>query len=426
MSLGLNYTYVILDVLDKLSSYDYVINNAEDFRVDTPNKFSIESACLFSGVSSLALLFGECDKVFPDKKFNLVAHMYMKKAIEAVNLSKLNPGVSLSTGISGIAFALQSVRAGMNSYSKLQSSLNSYILSFCQNITKENSDFFDIFNERKYDLMFGLCGVLNYMDLFLGNTSIKNAIKKLISIFISKVKINGMQGYSVKLTNSILPQTNKNGHYINLGMSHGITPILILLIKFYKQGIILDFHKETISIIANWLLKQRKYDSSNLLFWPSSVYLDCEQDNHTRDAWCYGTPGISYSLLLAGKFLNEKKMIETAVSGMEASLKRKKAILSPTFCHGWAGLYFLSKRFYFNTSKKYFKEACRDIQNKIFNSYNFKYPFGFVNVEEVNGQLNRFNHINLLSGVCGVLLTLVDDVNNSNCAKWEKIFLVDV
>lgn len=416
---------VVLDILAKLSSYDYVINNVEDFRIDTPNKLPIESAYLFSGFSSLALLFGECDKIFTDKKFNLVAHMYMKKAIEVINFNKLDPGVSLSMGISGIAFALQSVRAKTDSYSKLQSTLNSYILSFCQNITKENSDFFDIFTEEKYDLMFGICGVLNYMDLFLGNINIKNAIKKLISIFISKIKINGIQGYSVELANSILSKTNKNGHYINLGMSHGISPILILLIRFYKQGIILDFHKETISIIANWLLEQSKYDANNLLFWPGSVYLDCEQNDYTRDAWCYGTPGISYSLLLAGKFLNEKKMIKTAISGLEDSLKRKRAILSPTFCHGWAGLYFLSKRFYFNTSKKYFKEVCKDIQDKIFNLYNFKYPFGFVNVEKVNGQVNRFNHINLLSGVSGVLLTLVDDVNNSNYAKWEKIFLVD-
>ena len=416
---------VVLDILNKLSSYDYVINNVEDFRIDVKNKLPIESAYLFSGFSSLALLFGECDKIFADKKFNLVAHMYMKKAIEVINFNKLDPGVSLSNGMSGIAFALQSVRTKTNSYSKLQLSLNSYILSFCQNITEKTADFFNIFNERKYDLMFGLSGVLNYMDLFLGDINMKNAIKKLVSILISKIKINGMQGYSVKLTNSILPQTNKNGNYINLGMAHGISPILILLIKFYKQGIILDFHKETINIIANWLLEQRKYDSSNLLFWPGSVYLDCEQDNYNRDAWCYGTPGISYSLLLAGKFLNEKYMIETAISGFKDSLKRKKAILSPTFCHGWAGLYFLSKRFYFNTNKKYFKEICKDIQNKIFNLYNFKHPFGFVNVEKVNGQVNRFNHINLLSGVSGVLLTLVDDINNSNYAKWEKIFLVD-
>lgn len=416
---------IVLNILDKLSNYDYVINNAEDFRIDTSNKLPIESAYLFGGFPSLALLFGECDKIFADKKFNLVAHMYMEKAIEVINFNKLNPGTSLSMGISGVAFALQSVISRTNNYLKLQSSLNSYILSFCQNLAKENSAFFDIFNEEKYDLMFGLCGVLNYMELFSNNTDMKNAIKKLISIFISKIQANGIQGCSVKLANSVLLQTNKNGHYINLGISHGIASILILLIKFYKRGIILDFHKETISIIANWILEQRKYDSSNFLFWPSSVYLDCELEDYNRDAWCYGTPGTSYSLLVAGDFLNDNKMIETAIFGMEDSLKRQKDILSPTFCHGLAGLYFLSKRFYFNTSKKYFKEVCIDIQNKIFNLYRSKYPFGFVNVEKVNGQVNKVNHINLLSGVSGVLLTLVDDINNSNSAKWEKIFLVD-
>lgn len=419
----LDYTHVILDILDRLSDYDYVVRNAEDFKVDARNKLSAESS-LFSGLPSLALLFGEYDKIFSDKNFALTSHMYMAQVIGAINSNNFNPGVSLSTGMTGIAFALQSVKSESNDYLKLQSSLNSYILYSCSTLI-EKKHFFDSFNEDKYDFMSGLCGVLNYMRLFSSNVDVRFSISQLLSIFIDKIRRTGVFGCSVKLADSCLPQTSRDGYYINLGISHGVAAIIILFIKFYKQGFILDFHEETISIIANWLLKQRQYDSNNLLFWPSAVYFDCEKNSYTRDAWCYGTPGISYSLLLAGLFLNNNQMIEVAISGMKDSLKRQKDVLSPTFCHGLSGLYFLSKRFFFKTNKKCFREMCIDIKNKIFSFYSSKFPFGFVNVEKVNGQLVEFNHINLLSGVSGVLLTLADDIDNPNSAKWEHIFLID-
>lgn len=91
-----------------------------------------------------------------------------------------------------------------------------------------------------------------------------------------------------------------------------------------------------------------------------------------------------------------------------------------------AGLYFLSKRFYFYTNKECFKTACKTIKDKIWNCYNSKYPFGFANVEEVGGKTVENNHINLLSGVSNILLLLIDNVNNFNSKTWERIFLVDV
>ena len=270
---------------------------------------SFLSMYLFSGLPSLVVLFGEFNKIFPDKKFDLVARMYVEKIVKTINSNQFNPGISLATGVCGLSFALQAVRYDNDNYENLQISFDNYILDACKKLIKGNFKFFHVFEESKYDIMFGLCGVLNYMSLFLRNLRVKDVVERFLSFFTNRIRSNGILGFSVKLIDSCLPQEHEEGSYINLGISHGIASILILLIKFYNQGIIVDFHKETINTIASWLVAQKKYDSNNFSFWPSAVYFGCEDDDYTRDAWCYGTPGVAYSLLLAGNLLGNKKMI---------------------------------------------------------------------------------------------------------------------
>ena len=64
-------------------------------------------------------------------------------------------------------------------------------------------------------------------------------------------------------------------------------------------------------------------------------------------------------------------------------------------------------------------------KNNILSFYNTKNPFGFKNIEYINGNKRSFNNINLLSGVSGVLLTIFDNIDSIESGVWEKIFLMD-
>ena len=424
MNFNINKSEQLFDLLSRLSDFDYVVNHVDDFTAQSRNDLPIESTYLFTGLPSLVVLFGELNKIFPDKKFNLIAHSYMKKTMEVIN-SKGIDNLSLAVGMCGIAFAIQSLKGETSNYSNLQFSINSYILDGCRQILEKGTNFFELLNEEKYDLMFGLVGIINYMLLFSDNIIIENITKSLLSLLINLVKDKGIAGFSVYLSNSSLPQHSKVGKYINLGISHGIAAFLILLIKSFKSGIILNYHEEIIDKISSWLIEQKRYDNSKFLFWPSAIYFDCEDNEYYRDAWCYGTPGVAYSLLLAGEFLKNNRIIIIAIEGMKHSLIRQRSIISPTFCQGWAGLYYLSKKFYFYTHEKYFKEANNIIKNNILSFYNTKNPFGFKNIEYINGNKRSFNNINLLSGVSGVLLTIFANIDSIESGVWEKIFLMD-
>ena len=205
MNFNINKSEQLFDLLSRLSDFDYVVNHVDDFTAQSRNDLPIESTYLFTGLPSLVVLFGELNKIFPDKKFNLIAHSYMKKTMEVIN-SKGIDNLSLAVGMCGIAFAIQSLKGETSNYSNLQFSINSYILDGCRQILEKGTNFFELLNEEKYDLMFGLVGIINYMLLFSDNIIIENITKSLLSLLINLVKDKGIAGFSVYLSNSSLPQ----------------------------------------------------------------------------------------------------------------------------------------------------------------------------------------------------------------------------
>ena len=119
MNFNINKSEQLFDLLSRLSDFDYVVNHVDDFTAQSRNDLPIESTYLFTGLPSLVVLFGELNKIFPDKKFNLIAHSYMKKTMEVIN-SKGIDNLSLAVGMCGIAFAIQSLKGETSNYSNLQ------------------------------------------------------------------------------------------------------------------------------------------------------------------------------------------------------------------------------------------------------------------------------------------------------------------
>ena len=91
-----------------------------------------------------------------------------------------------------------------------------------------------------------------------------------------------------------------------------------------------------------WLVAQRIEDEWGVN-WPSSVQVapPSPPEPPGRAAWCYGAPGVSRALWLAGNALADRTLQALAVEALEAVHRRPVAVRnidSPTFCHGIAGL----------------------------------------------------------------------------------------
>jgi hypothetical protein len=127
------------------------------------------------------------------------------------------------------------------------------------------------------------------------------------------------------------------------GVAHGIAGPLAFLAAASASGRAVPGQDDAIRHAAAWLLG---WKADGTWQWPTSVSgteLDAGAPRLTgrQDAWCYGTPGISAALALAGQALDDDALTRAAHEAL-ASLATRPATAwdsdGPTLCHGHAGV----------------------------------------------------------------------------------------
>lgn len=116
------------------------------------------------------------------------------------------------------------------------------------------------------------------------------------------------------------------GGHLNLGLSHGVAGPLALLALAWEQGVRVPRQREameaTAALLRTWAVADR-YG----LFWPG--YLSFAQwqrgpaayDGTAKwPAWCYGAPGVSRALQLAGRALGRADFSDLARASVERLL----------------------------------------------------------------------------------------------------------
>lgn len=276
--------------------------------------------------------------------------------------------------------------------------------------------------------MYGITGVGNYLLNFSYKKEVKDSIRSILLYIMELCDPNyiNVPKFIIDSKNSPLFTSirNKEKKYVNLGISHGIPGMLLLLIKTYEVGITVPKQLDTIKFVANYI-SECCIKRENEIFWESQkiVGISNVAAVAARDAWCYGTPGVAYSLLRASKILQDQKMFQLAVSSMKLSIKERREIISPTFCHGLSGLCCLARKFYEYTSDDYFYDTYIKLLGDIVDLYNEDAPFGFRDKEIKKGKIVSEDEIGLLTGVSGVLLTILS-CYKPVVTQWDSIFLL--
>lgn len=127
-------------------------------------------------------------------------------------------------------------------------------------------------------------------------------------------------------------------------LAHGVSGPLALLALAHTAGHTRSGQADAIHTAAAWLLNWQEPGGS----WPPYVSgddLDTESAARStpgrRDAWCYGTPGISRALILAADALKEPAPAHAGRRALAALGERPPAqwdTEGPTLCHGTAGV----------------------------------------------------------------------------------------
>ena len=428
---NLKYSFesILKDLAFRLSSYEYIckVSSSKNLNVRDIN------CSISDGLASLCIFFAELNKIYPNMGYDEVAHKYLSLIVKFLNKGN-NVNLSLWGGLCGIGLAAVCMSDNFLRYNSFLKGVNDVIVKFVD----ERLEFLKTVPELKeeyYDVMYGLSGVANYHMLFLNSQEMVIRLKLIIEYFISlcKDKLIGNRyypGFTLDTMSSIFIQNKESKYYLNLGLSHGITGILLVLVKSYMKGICLNGHVQAIKYLKDIILNSYVVDAKNRKYWPASVrfYNDSNrmilEEGYTRDAWCYGTPGVAYVMLKTSEILDDKHLKTIAINSMIDSLKYQNGAISPTFCHGYSGLLYLADKFYMSTKFAKFKVCQEKLVHKILTFYDHKNIFCFKDIEVVNSEKYYIDNFGLLSGSIGIILSLMA-IYYKRRTPWDVAFLLD-
>lgn len=434
---------VILNISKEMSIPSNVkrISNSHENEVEINGNKLIpwNDTALSHGYPGLCILFGELDHMFPEDGWDVVGHSFMaeiQKSIEKFGIHS----TSTFSGLAGVGFAARSLSRNGTRYQNFLNTINHLLIQHTK-IRLEQIRNTPVIGAvmSDYDVIEGLSGIGRYLLLYKHDFEMKNVLQDILQYMIDLSKditVNNEQvpGWFVASENLFL-EAEKNENPIgkfNCGLSHGIPGPMALLSASLIEGVEIDGQREAITKIGDWLIRNM-IESKDGFYFPGTITWE-EQITGTvlpspsRDAWCYGTPGVSRALYLAGKALKNDSFIKVAEYSLHSVFERPTeqwGLYSPTFCHGFSGLLHITNLMNNSLQSKTLNIHIHELISHILNLYNEALPFGFQDLEQSHLEVKFMNKAGFLDGTTTILLTLLAYYNKKNYTEWDILFLLN-
>ncbi len=386
---------------------------------------------LSHGYPGICILFGELDYMFPNDGWDRVGLEYLKAIRNDIEQNGIY-SISTFSGLAGVGFAARSLSRHGTRYHNFIEKINKQLLKQLRmHLSMFQKEDYHL-RMSDYDVIEGLSGVGRYLLFFKEDAEMHAALLEVLSYLVhltEDIEVEGKRvpGWFIPSKNLFLEeerQLNPIG-YFNCGLSHGIPGPLALLSIAYKEGVYVKGQKEAIKKISNWLIS-KVIRSSKGKYFPTVVSWD-EQISRkvyvsvSRDAWCYGTPGVARALYLAGEAIDYKRFSHVAKETFNDIFTARTTedwdIYSPTFCHGLSGLLQITMMM---NEEKYVSK----LVDYTLSFYDDEHPFGFQDVESTESGLKHLNKAGFLDGAAAILLTLLYYNNKKSYTDWEALFLL--
>lgn len=348
---------------------------------------------------------------------------------------------SLFDGLTDYAFSILELNQNFDKYTRLNSSLAHTISILSHSraklmIEKIKTHSLTIFD---YDCISGLSGVVPYLLHYKSKECIDAVtdIVKALCLF-SELSPNGSQlipNFCI-LPEHLFQEHEKEAYpsgMINFGLSHGITGPLSALTIAAEHNLNIPGIEDGISRLSNLLINNYVYDKNQLPYWASGISLDDYLNhlhgapfNNRRLSWCYGSLSILKVLQQASCVLNNNELYVWAHQKMtdfsKVSLDTYNFI-SPTICHGFAGALLIYQAAYNDHHLADYLTAAHMIENKLYYMYAPRSKYGFINIDNVYGEMKTQQDTSFLSGTSGVLLALLAPYKSSQFSFEHLLIL---
>ncbi len=204
------------------------------------------------------------------------------------------------------------------------------------------------------DFLHGSLGAGVYFLSRLHNPKHKKYINDLVDGLESLAIIRD----NVVKFKSVIKFGNERTNVYNLSLSHGISSMIYLLSKVYKEGInkkkVYFLLEGCINFLIECMFSSSIRHNSIFPSWKS----DESESISSRLAWCYGDLGIGVALYQAGVNSNRKDWERLALEILyECSTRkdlRENGVIDACLCHGTAGIGQCFYRMFLNTKDMIF------------------------------------------------------------------------
>ncbi|WP_215448257.1 lanthionine synthetase C family protein [Streptomyces sp. ATCC 21386] len=357
------------------------------------------------------------------------AFAHMREAVLSTQVEPLDHH-GLFAGTSGLALALADVTRDeprfRPSLDRLYEQLADQILAAPPRQTER------AVSDLDYDLVTGAAGTLVQLSSLTEPTDrISEAAGALVDylIWLSRPAETAGTPHRWLITPAYYPPVAdyhaKYPHgYLNLGLSHGVPGVAAALAVAWEAGHRRPGHLEAVATFTRWIRAQAAVDEHGPV-WGDGTPVDehgqevTSGSGHDRVAWCYGSVGVAGALLTIATATADEELHAAAVAAFDAALTRARdlAPLSPTLCHGLAGLVMLALEFAPWSATA--RDRLPELVGQLLDRHDPDRPLGFTDVPRP-GQ--AVDDPGLLTGATGVALTLLAAIGEER-PHWFRIFL---
>lgn len=312
--------------------------------------------------------------------------------------------LSFGSGLIGLCLTLEWIGIKDEALGNQQEDIETLL---CNQLRKE-------IYQLNFDYYEGASGTLLYLVLHSKFTDIDLLIEEYIKVVILYIE-SDLKYRTIRVQNK---PDNKG---VNLGTPHGITGILLVLLKIFELN-----KKETlrtpIQTVCNYLLKQ--VNEIGEWRFPSAITIDGERIK-SGVVWCYGDLMSGYAIYKAGILLNDSNFLDFGLSTLQNCLERiekKNMINNLCLCHGYSSLHLILRKVFLLTNNLVFNEGYEKYKEatEYILGYNLNHLKDNQNIKEIFTPF--LYNPSLFFGVPGCLVSLLHD--DDDFSGWTNCLLL--
>jgi lantibiotic modifying enzyme len=281
-----------------------------------------------------------------------------------------------------------------------------------------------------YDLIGGLVGLGVYAYERLPSAGGRECLTAVIGA-LEEMAERTDEGATWFTPPELMPDANRARHprgWYNLGLAHGVPGVVALLAWAAGAGVDAARSRALMGDALRWLMSQRLPAGSGSAFStirpPGGAPL-----GPSRDAWCYGDPGVGIALLGAARAVGDPALERDAIEILRGAAEHDfttAQVEDVPLCHGAAGLAHIYNRAFHATGDEIVGRAAAEWYG---HTLRMRAPgtgiggYTYRTVEE-----REFRHVpraGLLEGSAGIALALMAGLTGVE-PTWDRFLMTHV